>query len=170
MKYLILGFILLGCSSKEPKEKPIIYPEESAEVNTTNPKSPSIVAKQLAAEQGSHFVTELNFDKGSTKLNQDHRKELTRLYKEARQEQDIETIQILSWPDSKKSDEQTGLADKRAKIVKKYLKGLDDEITFIEINMANKEDESDLKKSLKIQEAYKDKTSLVMVIFVPERH
>lgn len=170
MKYLIFSFILLGCSSKEPKEKPIIYSEESAEVNTTNPKSPSIVAKQLAAEQGSQFVTELNFSKGTTKLNQDQREELTKLYKEASQKQDIETIQILSWPDSKKSNEQTGLADKRAKIVKKHLKGLAKDISFKEINMANKEDEADLKKSLKIQDAYKDKTSLVMVIFVPERH
>lgn len=170
MKYLILGFFLLACSSREPEEEPIIYSEESAEVNTTNPKSPSIIAKQLAAEQGSHFVTELNFDKGSTKLNQDQRKELTELYKEASQNQNLETIQILSWPDNKKSVGQTELADKRAKIVKRYLKGLDKEISFKEINMAKKEDEAELKKSLKIQGAYKDKTSLVMVIFVPERH
>lgn len=174
MKYFILSLILLGCSSEMPKKKPIIYSKENPEVNTTNPKTPSIAAKQIAGEMGSNLVTELRFNKDGSKLNNHHREELKKLFNKARS-QKLQSVQIISWSDqdypSKNkslSPEEVKLADNRAKVVEDYLKNLSKEAQIKKINMAQRDDKSETKKSLEIQKLDEDRASLVMVILVPE--
>src|SRR5690606_19073401 len=143
MKYLILCFIMMSCSSREPEQQPIIYSKNNPEVNTTNPKSPSITARTLAAELGSNFVREIQFKKGSTRLGKKDRKELKELHREASKEKkNIESVKIISWgdkeyPEKNKTnpDSQENLAKKRGQKIKEYLEKLDKRITIDIINM-----------------------------------
>lgn len=184
MKYLLLCFILLGCGSQKPKEEPIIYSKDNPEVNTTNPEAPSITAKELAAELGSNLVTEIHYSKNSAKLNKKERKRLKKLYKEATNNQQIKSVQILSWSDKEYPTNkelepvQESLAESRADKIEKFLATMDKNLTFKQINMAKplntatslmNTEEAIIKKSIEVHDTYQDKASMSMVIFVPKK-
>ena len=184
MKYLILAFLIIGCASKEPKEEPIVYSKDAPEVNTPNPKSPSITAKQLAAEKGSTFVTELRFQKGSAALNRIDKKKLNKTYQKALQSDSAKVVEIISWADKEYPKEKSlpiadqRLAETRFQAIKSYLKEVDPELSIKEVNMSKRPAkltglvntyEADVKKSMEIQESYKDKKSIGMVIFLPKK-
>lgn len=181
MKFIILSLILFGCSSKEPKEKPIIYGKNNPEVNTTNPEKPSITAKELAAELGSNSVTEISFTKGRSTLEKKHRLKLKKLYKETKS-QKIDKVLVISWGDknlkNSSSIDQQNLAAARLSSVKNYLKQLNKNLKIEEINMAQRPakisslmgtEKSKISKSLEIQGSQKDSSLQTIVIFVPKK-
>lgn len=185
MKHLLaLGLIIVlsACSSKEPEKKPVVYPEESPEVSTTNPKDTSITAKQVAAGQGSNFVSEFKYKKGQTNLTSAQRSKIKEVYNRAERKGQIDEVQIVTWADqsfpTKNKEElasdQKRLVERRNTSIEKYLSQLDNELDVKKISMAERagavarftaSDEAKVKESLDSKDA-PDKVSESMVIFI----
>lgn len=185
MKLLsVLSLILLlgACRSKEPEKKPVVYPEESPAVSTTNPKETSITAKQVASGQGSNFVSEFKFSKGQVSLNPVNKQKIKEVYDRADRKGQIKEVQIVTWADQNfptenkeelASDQQT-LVKKRNRSIEKYLSHLDNDLNVKTISMAERagavarftaSDEAKIKESLDSKDA-PDKVSESMVIFI----
>lgn len=179
---LSLMVIFSACSSKEPDKKPVVYPEESSQVSTTSPKEISITAKQVAAEQGSNFVSEFRFKRGETALTEDNRQKLKAVYDRAQRKGQIKEVQIVTWADqnfpTKRKEElasdQKKLVERRNASIEKYLSQLDTDLDVKKISMAERagalarftaSDEAKIKEGLDSKDA-PDKVSESMVIFI----
>ena len=178
-----LGFLLLAaCSSKEPAKKPIIYPDESPEVSTTKPKETSVTAKQLATEQGSNFVTEFKFEKGSSTVTKQQQQEIRETYEKAKKLGIVKEAQLVTWTDQefpvkekKELDSaQKNLVEKRNENLEKYIKTLDKKVSVKKISMAERASaferftstkEAEVKESLQTQDA-PGKTGESIVVFL----
>lgn len=128
-KILILSFIIAACSSK---------PAKDPETNSTSVKKAqesnavSMESKQLASEQESKFVTEINFDKTKSNISKQAKDDLKSLYQKASSKGKIHEVQVITWADQeypsvhekKLSKKQIKLVDKRNETLKKYLIGL----------------------------------------------
>lgn len=182
MKFIILSLILLGCSTKGPKEKTIIYGKNNPAVNTTSPETSSITAKEPAAELGSNSFTEISFTKGRSKLEKKHRLKLKKLYEETKS-QKIDKVQIISWADKYLKNlnliDQQSLVAERLSSIKNYLKQLNKNLKIEEINMAQRpakfsslmgSEKSKINKSLETQGSQKDSLLQTLVIFVPKKN
>lgn len=180
--WLSLTILIAACSSKEPEKKPIVYPEESPEVSTTNPEQTSITARQTATGQGSNFVSEFKFKRGQTKLTLANQKTINKVFKRAENKGEIEEVQVVTWADEKfptqkqkdLSESQQNLVNKRNASIKKHLKKLNHKLEVKTISMAKRadaldrftaSDEAKIKEGLDQQDA-PDKVSESMVIFI----
>lgn len=174
--------VLSACASKKPEKKPVVYPSQSPEVSTTNPKDTSIVAKEVASEQGSNFVTEVKFPKGGTDVSPVNRQKIKELYQKAEAKGNIEQVQLITWADNEypvkdKRDlaqSQKQLVDERNDQLEEVIEKLDDDLEIKKISMAERagvlekftaSEESQVKESLDHKEAA-GKTSEAMVIFI----
>lgn len=177
-------FSLLGCSSKEPEKKPVVYPNNSPEVSTTNPKETSIVAKEVASEQGSNLVTEVKFTKGKAKVSADDQTKIKMLYQKAKDKGSIAEVQLITWGDkeypvkdkSELAQSQQNLVDQRNDQLEEVIGKLDDNLEVNKISMAERatavekftaSPESQVKESLDHKGAA-GKRSESMVIFILE--
>lgn len=183
---LILSLITVGaCSSKKPDKKPVVYPDESPEVSTTIPQKPSISAKQVASQMGSHLVTEFKFTKGTYNLTSANKQKIKELYQKADRKGQIDEVQLITWADREFPTEQRGeladvqqeLVDERNKSIEKYLNELDKDLDVNKISMAERagaldrfiaSDEAKVKETMDTKDA-PDKVSKSIIIFVMEK-
>lgn len=185
--YLILPFLLFACSN-QPKvvETP---PPDQISPNTTA----SMEAKQLAAEEQAHAVTEISFKRGSSKLTIESQNKLKDLMKRAGKNQKIDEVRLITWGDEEYPDEhvenlsqgQQILVRQRNARIKNYLKTLKKDIDIELISMAERpgklaelwgESDARMKKSLESAgisntaepEKGKSKSSISIVMLVLE--
>lgn len=187
MKLIPISIFLLAlsaCSSKKPEKKPVVYPNESPEVSTTKPKDTSIVAKEVASEQGTNLVTEVKFSKGKTEVSPDCRNKIKQLYHKALDKGTVAEVQLITWGDKEypvkdKSDlarSQQDLVNERNDHLQEVIEKLDEDLVVNKISMAERAStmekftaskESQVKESLDHKEAA-GKISEAMVIFILE--
>lgn len=106
-KIILVFFLAIGCSSRPAKQ-------------AADTGAPSIEAKQLANEQESRFVAEIDFAKGSPELTVDSKHKMRKLNQQALLRGEIDTIKVITWADKKyPSKDQQELSDKQEKLVKK---------------------------------------------------
>ncbi len=175
----------ISCTSKKPEKKPIIYPNDSPEVSTTNPKATSIAAKQLATEQGTRFVTEIKFDKNQDIVSAKDQGRIKALYRKAHKQGKVEEVQLITWADkefpSKDQKElnttQQELVDERNKSLAQIIERLDKKLDIKKISMAERADalaqftatdEAQIKDSLEIGDA-SGRSGEAMIIFILEK-
>ncbi len=187
MKSLLILSVLVAmsaCSSKKPEKKPKVYPDEAPEVSATIEKKPSITAKQVASQMGSHFVTEFSFGKSKYNLTAANKNKIKELYQKASRKGQIEEVQLITWADvefptqarGELSDVQQKLVDERNKSIEKYLNSLNKDLEVNKISMAERagavdrfiaSDEAKVKETLDTKDA-PDKVSKSIVVFVME--
>ena len=167
---LLIFFLALGaCSSKPPKQ-------------AVDTGAPSIEAKQLANEQESHFVAELNFPKNSTDLTEDAKSRIRKLNQQAMIKGEIETIKVITWADKKEkelSQKQADLVKDRNDEIKNYLEKILDnrdlDVDYELISMAERPnfikellatDDARIKKSLESAGDLSKKSSKSIVLIL----
>jgi hypothetical protein len=187
MKFITLILflvVLFACSSKKPEKKPIVYPNTAPEVTTTNPKDISIVAKEVASEQGSNLVTEVKFTKGKADVTPNNLNKIKQLYQKAMDKGTVAEVQLITWGDKEypvkdKSDlarNQQNLVNERNDHLEEVIEKLNGDLEVKKISMAERvsaierltaSEESQVKESLDHQKAA-GKKSEAMVIFILE--
>ncbi|MBC7741199.1 MAG: hypothetical protein H7061_03320 [Bdellovibrionaceae bacterium] len=165
IKYLLIGnlalvALLAGCASS---------PEEPIAPHT-EPKfapSASIEAKQVAAQEETTHVAEINFGKASTELSPAGKAEIKKRIKEAQGKGTVKNIRVLTWADAeypsvhtkKLSKEDQNLVKKRNESIENYLKSITQKVDIKLYSMAQRpsslndmfgSEEGRLKKSLEI--------------------
>lgn len=177
-----LSLAVISCSSKKPEKKPVLYPNKSPEVTTTNPNSTSVTAKQVAAEQGTNFVTEVSFVKGQTTISATDQRKIKFLYQKSHKRGEVEEVQLVTWADKEFPTKDEGklargqrkLVDKRNEAIEDYLNKIDDDLDVKKISMAERasflerftaSEEAEVKKTLDVKGAT-ERTGRAMVIFV----
>ena len=173
-KIILIFFLAIGCSSKPPKE-------------AANTGAPSIAAKQLANEQESRFVAELDFAKGSPDLTVESKHKMRKLNQQALLRGEIDTIKVITWADKKYpdknqkelSDNQEKLVNKRNEEIKDYMERIldnrDIEPDFELISMAERPnfikellatDDARIKKSLESAGDLSQKSSKSIILIL----
>lgn len=183
---LAMSLLMLGaCAFKKSEKKPIIYPANSPEVTTTNPKETSIIAKQLATEQGSNYVTELKFKKGDATISKADQSKIREIYQKAKKQGKINHAQLITWADQEfptkekeeLADEQQDLVEKRNESLKKFITNLDKSVKVKKISMAERAGaiakftdsaEAEVKESLDVKDAH-GRASEAIVIFIMKK-
>jgi PBP1b-binding outer membrane lipoprotein LpoB len=157
MKILLIALLVSACASKpDPK-----MPKES------KPQAPvvSIESKQLASEQETNLVAEINFRKSKSDVSKQAKNNLKDLFKKAHAKGKIQEIKVITWadqeyPSERKDDlskQQQTLVSKRNKAIEKCISQLDNSIKIDSISMAERpsalgemfsSDDAQIKKSL----------------------
>lgn len=140
---LILPMALAACSSS-PKS---VSNEAQGEAAPTT--QASMEAKQLGAEQQTPYVTELEFDKGSSKLNSASQLKLERLLSRVQANENVDSIKVISWADqeypteSSKGlpDSQKKLAENRNETIKNFVEKINDGLSVDTLSMAERPNE-----------------------------
>lgn len=172
---------LSACASKKPEKKAIIYPNNSPEVSTTNPKDTSVTAKEIASEQGSNLVTEVKFARGQTEISETNKFKIEKLYEKAKKRGEVEEVQLITWADQEFPQKgkdlkrsQKNLVNERNDHLKDLILSLDADLEIKKISMAERANaleeftaskESQVKESLKHREAA-GKVSEAMIVFI----
>ena len=134
-------------------------------VGETKPTTVSRESKQIAAEESAAYVTELSFERDSSRLDGDSRQKLDEILKRAKSSGRIDDVKVISWSDleypsekrGKRSEAQGRLAEQRADRIRDYLKKSDKSLDIHTFNMAKrpnslarlfKTDDSRIKKSM----------------------
>lgn len=159
MKQLLLLLIITACSSnavKSPNEK---------QTPAKKPETVSIESKQLASEEESNLVTELNFQKQKAEVSPEGKENLKKLAMKAKSKGKIDSIKVITWGDQEypsKQDEklskvQNNLVDQRNKAITRYLEQLDKNAKVETYSMAERpgalekmfsSEDAQIKKSL----------------------
>ena len=131
---------LAACSSKEKQP-------EVPDAASSAPPAASIEAKQVAAQQGSSYVTEFKYSPKAKALPQEAKKKLAKLLADAGADKNtkIDAVKIISWPDREYPSVHTedlpkadvDLAEARAKEISKWLEKKNVEDVEI-VNMAKR--------------------------------
>lgn len=106
----------------------------------------SIEAKQVAAEQEAHFVTEISFKKGSKQLSETSREKLEHLLEKAQKAAPVDEIKAIAWADeeypaNKKKNLSKGqkeLAQDRSKEIERFFEGRNKDLKVETYNMAER--------------------------------
>ena len=184
LSFFLVFISLAACSSKKPDKKPVVYPNNSPEVSTTNPKDTSIVAKEIASEQRSNLVTEIKFALGRTEISETQKQKISELYEKAKNTGELKEVQLITWADKEfpakdKKDlprSQQNLVNERNDHLEELIEGLDNDLNVTKISMAERagalakftaSKESQVKESLDNREAA-GKISESMIIFILE--
>ena len=127
---------LLACSTTKKVESPAIATDQSNKsVNNT-----------IGIENDASWYTELDFNKGSSKLNSEDLSALNDLVKKSMDTGSITEIKVISWSDqeypAKKqktlSSKQKNLADHRNERIKEYLASVYPSLSVSVYNMAKR--------------------------------
>lgn len=129
MRILLLALIVVSCSSKPAKDP---GSNTTSVKKAQETKTVSMEAKQLASEQESKFVTEINFDKTKANISKQAKDDLKELYQKASKKGKIDEVQVITWGDQeypsvhekRLSKKQIDLVEKRNQTLKNYLIGL----------------------------------------------
>lgn len=89
----ILIFAAVACSQKP---KAVDNASQGEPKPTT---AASIEAKQIAAEEEAHAVTEINFKKGSSDLTAESQKKIKNLLSKIGKNQKVDEIKLITWSD-----------------------------------------------------------------------
>jgi hypothetical protein len=156
-------FVFLSCQSRTPKP-----PVPNRQVHTytgIESSASSIESKQLAAEEETNFITEVNFYKQSSTVTKDAENEIKKMIKDAVQEGNIDKIKLVTWADSEYPSvhndslpkKERILAERRNESLEKMIHTIDGTIHVEKISMAERpswtkkvlgSDEVKLKESL----------------------
>ncbi len=164
MKKIFIGLIVLLCAACSHEPKAVDNVSRSEEKPAAQA---SIEAKQVAAEQESPFVTEIQFKKGSTTLTKDSQKQLETLLKRAESAKALDSVKVVTWADQEyPSSQQKSLSKNEKDLVKKrndsikdFFKKKDSHLKVDEISMAERPnaltemlggDDARIKKSLEV--------------------
>jgi len=155
LKVSILFIIVIGigaCSTvnKSGESEPTTLSSESKK-NTNN--------------KNATYVTDISFDKRSSKLDNSSLRKLNEILYRAKKYGEIDDIKVISWSDEehpstkqeKLSKIQKDLAQRRAENIKKFLKQNDNSLSINTFNMAKRPDA--ISKLLKTEDV-KTKRSL----------
>ncbi len=149
LKLAAVCLLLAGCSSK---------PEKVGEAAQSEPAKPEVVraepktipapieAKQVAAEQASAYVVEIEFPKKSANLGPEAKAKLLALYKSVRQPELLKAVKVISWSDEeypspelkKLTSPQRDLAKRRGQSVENIFKRENAKLKFEIYNMAER--------------------------------
>lgn len=146
--FLSLPLIFGACASPEKNY-----------VAKTEREQVSIESKQVAAQVGTPYVTEMKFKKGASSLFPAATKKIKTALDDAAKNVKIESVTIVAWSDSElPSDEQKELDDasvelaaKRGETLKKFVESIVPKVSAEVVNMAKRPGK--LKKFLKTQDA-----------------
>ena len=122
-------------------------------------------SKLIAAKERATYVTELSFERSSSKLDSRSRRKLDEILKSAKSSGRIDDVKVISWSDleypsekqGNRSESQGQLAEHRADQIRDYLKRSDRSLDVHTFNMAKrpnslarlfKSDDSRIKKSM----------------------
>jgi len=120
-----------------------------ASVHKTGDSTPTTVSQQaqkVAVQQDATYVTEITFDKNSSKLTPSDAKKLDSIVSHAKETGKIDDIKVISWADygypsmekKRLSKAQRTLAEKRSMGIKKYLKSDDQSLDVDTYSMAER--------------------------------
>lgn len=132
-------FIMTACfSTPEP-----VAESSQSEAKPASQAQASMEAKQVAAEQETSHVTEVDFKKGSAELDASDRKKIQAVLEKAKAEREIDSVKVISWADQSPTKDrmpksQVSLADKRNDAIKDFLKNQDVRSEVDLHNMAEK--------------------------------
>lgn len=162
MKILLLAFLVVACSSS----KDVVKSTNTDKANKTNEtKTVSMESKQLASEQESNLVTEINFEKQDANVSGPARQDLKNLYMKAKKKGKIDEIKVITWGDQEYpsvhekdlSEQQQKLVSKRNDAIEKYIAQLDKNAKVETYSMAERpgtlqemfsSEDAEIKKSL----------------------
>lgn len=140
---LLLPLALTACSSAPDRV------DNQARGEDAPGSQASMEAKQLAAEQQTPYVAEIEFDKGSSKLTSSAQLKLERLLSRMQSNQNIESIKVLSWADQEYPAEraeslpesQRELAEKRNETIKNFVENVNGGLSVDTLSMAERPNE-----------------------------
>ncbi|OYZ21198.1 MAG: hypothetical protein B7Y39_09680 [Bdellovibrio sp. 28-41-41] len=93
-KLATLLILMISACSNKPTAVDNISKGDAKPTNTA-----SIEAKQIAAEEEAHAVTELKFKKGSSELSVDSKTKLKKLLSNISKERKVDEIKLITWSD-----------------------------------------------------------------------